>query len=225
MLMAERIQTIQEKIRGVAAGRKVEILAATKAQPADRVEELVKAGIHHLGVNYAQEGEQLKQQLKHLSCVWHFIGHIQSRKVKYLPPYTYVQSLDRIEIAQGLEKILSLQNKKIKCLVEVNIGQEVQKSGVALNQLESFLEKLSAFKFVEVSGLMAMPPLEADEKSRRGYFAQLRQRYEEFGKFLPFEFLSMGTSDDYLLAIAEGSNLVRLGTVLFGPRLKGKQQV
>lgn len=216
--IAENVARVRAQIQKLARGREVKILAAVKAQPLENIRALVAAGVTCLGNNYAQEGEALMRDLPDPRIEWHFIGHIQSRKAKYLPAYHCVQSLDRLEVAATLQKLLAASGHSLSCLVEVNIGGEAQKSGIAPTELPAFLKALQAYPALKVDGLMAMPPPTEVVEARRPYFAKMRLIFSELQKDFPLHQLSMGTSDDFGIAVEEGSTLVRLGTVLLGKR-------
>ncbi|NBX67420.1 MAG: YggS family pyridoxal phosphate-dependent enzyme [Proteobacteria bacterium] len=216
--IAENLEIIKKQISLVAKGRPIQLVGVTKHQPAEKVKEAIEAGLTALAVNYAQEGDELRLSIDNPSVQWHFIGHIQSRKVKYLTDYFCIQSIDRLEIAEDLNSRLEKVEKAIYALIEVNIGREPQKSGVLPERLSEFLDRASALPNLKVIGLMAMPPMLHPVEDRRIYFKEMFQLYQKFQPQYHFEVLSMGTSDDYLLAIQEGATMVRLGTCLFGKR-------
>lgn len=216
--VTENLNLIKDQISLVSKGRDIQIVAVTKHQPIEKVKEAINAGVTRLAVNYAQEGDELRLQINSEEIEWHFIGYIQSRKVKYLTDYQYIHSLDRLEVAEDLNHRLEKLNKAIYVLVEVNIGRETQKSGVLPERLEDFLDRVSALVNLKILGLMVMPPMLHPVEDRRVYFKEMAQLYQKFKPQYHFEVLSMGTSDDYLLAIQEGSTMVRLGTCLFGRR-------
>jgi len=195
----------------------VTLMGVTKFQPLEKITEAIESGLTHLGVNYVQEGEKLRNVIPEKELTWHFIGHIQSRKAKLLLDYDFIDSLDRLEVAADLNKRAQERGKTLKVLVEVNIGRENQKSGVLPEDLDNFCQSLSGFSQLKIAGLMAMPPA-LDPEQRRPFFKQMRSFYEKLGLLYPFETLSMGTSEDYSIALQEGANCVRLGTVLFGAR-------
>jgi pyridoxal phosphate enzyme (YggS family) len=204
MVLKENLEKIREQIGNTR------IVGVTKFQSLEKIREAVREGVLDLGVNYAQDGEKLREEFKGEKINWHFIGHVQSRKSKYLSHYDLVQSIDRLEVLKPLTEPISI-------LLEINIGRELTKSGVFEETLEAVLEQTKTYPNVRVRGLMVMPPpLEVEE--RRPYFKKTFQLYDKFTKTLGFDTLSMGTSDDYLVAVEEGSNMVRLGTALFGPR-------
>lgn len=219
-MIGENLETIKAQIqsKGVKLSS-IHLVGVTKFQPVEKVKEVLREGVKDLAVNYAQEGEALRKELSSLEPVrWHFIGHIQSRKMKYLPAYDLLQSLDRLDIAPSLNALLEGKKKKMEVLVEINIGEELGKSGISAEELPSFLEQIAAYPNLVVKGLMAMPPLGENPESGRRYFQQMRRLYEIYEKPSSFQYLSMGTSFDYLVAIDEGANMVRLGTCLFGER-------
>jgi PLP dependent protein len=216
-VVAQNLKQIQERV-SKAATHSVTILGVTKKQPSLRVREAVECGLTHLGNNYVQDGGVLRDDLKGKNVQWHFIGHIQSRKVKELTVYDCIESLDRLEIARLLNERMESAQKKMPVLVEINIGGEESKAGISPGDLPAFLTAIAKMPFLIPSGLMCLPPpLEPVEK-RIPYFDQLAELYRRFEKEYPFTTLSMGTSDDFEIALRHGSNHIRVGTVLFGPR-------
>lgn len=209
----ENYRTLMEKIASFGAA----CVAVTKHQPVQALESLVKWGHIDFGVNYVQQGEELRQVLVDPKLCWHYIGHIQSRKVRLLGGYNIVQSIDRMTVAEGLHILRPQQSLNV--LVEVNIGEEPQKSGILPNELDHFLNAVSALKNLRIRGLMAMPPFLQPPQNRVVFFRALRRLFERY-RSNEFSILSMGTSTDYQFALAEGSTMVRLGTALFGPRPK-----
>lgn len=214
----ERWLQIQKNIERVTQGqRTVRVIGAAKYQPERRIAEAIQCGLMDLGVNYAQDGEILREQFSALPVQWHFIGHIQSRKVKFLVNYDWIHSLDRIEIAEALNGKLRELNKSISVLIEVNIGNEEAKSGIAAEALEGFVDKLD-FSQIVIRGLMCMPPPLAPE-ARRAFFQKAHELFLRLGAGRNWDTLSMGTSEDYEVAIEEGATMVRLGSTLFGERV------
>jgi PLP dependent protein len=207
--MVENFLKIRDQLK-----KDVTIVGVAKKQPIERVTELVDAGLRVLANNYVQDGKVL--MAKFPSLEWHFIGHIQSRKAKELVNYHLVESLDRIEIARILNG--QLGTRKLPVLVEINIGGEAQKSGIPPETLPDFLTSLQTFPNLVVKGLMCMPPPLNPPANRRAFFKNMKSLYDEHASRESFEYLSMGTSDDYRIAVEEGSNMVRLGTALFGER-------
>ncbi len=197
---------------------RVQVLGACKAQPLERVEARIADGLNVLGVNYVQEGQALMKQLPQFKGEWHFIGAIQSRKAKELIGYKCVQSLDRLSVAEELNRRLRDENTAMSVLIEVNIGGENTKAGIAPEDLPDFLSRLSQLSYLKIEGLMGMPPPLQPVEERRPHFKKLRELFQQFGGNGRWRRLSMGTSEDYKIALEEGSTLIRLGTVLFGER-------
>ena len=209
-LRAERVAANLERVRGQIADAgadpdTVEILAATKYVPAEELPVLAEAGLSVVGENRAQD-LVAKAQAQPDRFTWDFIGHLQSRKVaQVLPHVRYIHS---VASDSALEQLARHGNESTEILVEVNVAKEPGKSGVAPADLPAFLERCP----VRVVGLMTMPPLAAQPEDSRAYFAALR----DLARTHDLPQLSMGTSQDYLVAVQEGATIVRLGTVLYG---------
>jgi pyridoxal phosphate enzyme (YggS family) len=205
----ELIRENLERVRaGIAeTGRdpdEIEILAAVKYLPAAALAALGDAGLWLLGENRAQE-LIAKTDAYPGQFTWDFIGHLQSRKVPLLlPRVRYIQS---VASDSALEQLRRHGTERTEVLVEVNVAGEPGKSGVAATELAAFLERCP----VSVAGLMTMPPLARDPEQNRPYFAALRELAHRHG----LEQLSMGTSQDYAVAVQEGATIVRLGTILY----------
>lgn len=205
-LVQANLERIREEISGAAQGRKVEILAAVKYVPADGLGLLAQAGLRLLGENRAQE-LIAKEQACRGEFTWDFIGQLQSRKVKVvLPVVRYIHS---VATDSALKQLSSHGTPDTRVLVEVNVADDQGKSGIEPSQLAGFIERCP----VTVVGLMTMPPLASSPEESRPYFAALRELAARHG----LSELSMGTSQDYLVAVEEGATIVRLGSVLYAP--------
>jgi PLP dependent protein len=205
--VARNLERVREKI--AAAGRdpcEVEILAATKYVAAEELPVLAQAGVRLVGENRAQD--LIAKATAHPGMfTWDFIGHLQSRKVAQVLPYVrYIQS---VASDSALEQLTRHGGPDTQILVEVNVAGEPGKSGLAPEDLPSFVERCP----VSVVGLMTMPPLASRPEESRPYFAALRQLAESHG----LRQLSMGTSQDYPVAVQEGATIVRLGSALYRP--------
>jgi uncharacterized pyridoxal phosphate-containing UPF0001 family protein len=200
------LERVREEIANTGrATDEVEILAAVKYLPGEELGALAEAGVRLLGENRAQDLEA-KAKAHPGMFTWDFIGHLQSRKVKQVLPFVrYIHSVASDSALSQLERHGS-PNTEI--LVEVNVAGEAGKSGIAPAELPVFLERSP----VSVVGLMTMPPLSARPEDSRPHFAALRGLAERHG----LRHLSMGTSQDYVVAVEEGATIVRLGTVLYG---------
>jgi PLP dependent protein len=202
-LDADTVRANLERIRE-QVGEGVEILAAVKYVPVEETEALVEAGVTLAGENRQQDlaarAERFGDRL-----TFDFIGHLQSRKVKQVLPH--VRLIHSVSTDSVLEQLGKHATPETEVLVEVNLSGEASKGGVAPDDLDAFMERCP----VTVSGLMTMPPLAEDPEASRPYFARLRELAQERG--LPR--LSMGTSQDYAVAVEEGATVVRIGTILY----------
>jgi uncharacterized pyridoxal phosphate-containing UPF0001 family protein len=197
---------VRDEIAQLAGDRDVEILAAVKYVPADELGVLAEAGVRLLGENRAQD-LIAKAEAHPGAFTWDFIGHLQSRKVKVVLPW--VRYIHSVATDSALRQLAQHGDAETRVFVEVNVAGEEGKSGIAPAELPGFLERCP----VTVVGLMTMPPLASDPEQSRPYFAALRELAERHGLYE----LSMGTSQDYLVAVQEGATIVRLGTSLYEP--------
>lgn len=209
-LSPDRVRANLERVRAeiAAAGRdpgRVEILAAVKYVGAEDLGALAEGGIELVGENRAQE-LVAKAKAAAGSFTWDFIGHLQSRKVRQVVPH--VRYIHSVQSDSVLDQLARHGTEHTQVLVEVNVAGESGKSGIAPDELPAFLERCP----VAVVGLMTMPPLASNPEHSRPHFAALRELATRHG----LEHLSMGTSQDYLVAVQEGATIVRLGTTLYG---------
>ena len=209
-LTAERVRANLQRVRAeiASAGRDpdgVEILAAVKYVPLEELGALAEAGVELLGENRAQD-LAAKADAYPGRFTWDFIGQLQSRKVRAVLPY--VRYIHSVASDSALAQLARHGTDETEVLVEVNIAAEPGKSGVAPSDLGAFLERCP----VRVVGLMTMPPLARDPEDSRPHFAALRELAERHG----LHHLSMGTTQDYRVAVEEGATIVRLGTILYG---------
>jgi hypothetical protein len=204
--VARNLGEVREEIALAAGGRDVRILAAVKYLDVSDLDALVAGGVAVAGENRAQELE-LKTRA-HPELEWHFIGHLQSRKVKQVLPL--VKWIHSVASDSALEQLHRHAPPATEVLVEVNIAREEGKSGVDPGELPAFLERASGGPFAVV-GLMTMPPLAADPEDSRRWFAALRELAAAHG----LSELSMGTTQDYVVAAQEGATIVRIGTRLY----------
>jgi pyridoxal phosphate enzyme (YggS family) len=199
----------------------VTLLAVSKTKPLEDLEEAYKAGMRDFGENKVQEMAK-KAENFHDDVRWHFIGHLQSNKVKYLVENVYlIHSLSSISLLNEIEKSFGKANKIANTLIQINIGREESKSGILEENLYELIEAIEKCKFVSVKGIMVIIPI-GDEESNREYFRKTRKIFDELKekeyKNISMNILSMGMTHDFMTAIEEGSNLVRVGTGIFGER-------
>jgi PLP dependent protein len=195
----------------------VKIVAVTKYVSDERAKEALESGIIHIGENRAEEGVR-KWHVLSGRGTWHFIGTLQSRKVKdIIHIFDYIHSLDRLSLANEIQK---RARKTIKCFIQVNVSKEISKHGIDPSELTHFVSELGQFPLIEIVGLMTMAPNEDNPEATRVYFRKLSQLQKEVQALkLPYaqcNELSMGMSNDYHIAIEEGATYVRLGTSLVG---------
>jgi pyridoxal phosphate enzyme (YggS family) len=225
--LTENLNSIQQKIRA-ACGRvgrapeSVTLLAVSKTHPPETIREMADCGQLLFGENKIQEAKA-KIPLCPGKCRWHFIGHLQSNKVRdAVELFQMIQGVDSLALAREISRRCEQAARRMPILLEVNVAGEASKFGYKPEQLLTELKELNALPKIEIHGLMAIPPYTTDAEKARPYFKRLRElklRCEEMlGAPLPH--LSMGMSGDFEVAIEEGATLVRIGTALFGPRRK-----
>mgnify|MGYP001084844177 CR=1 FL=1 len=200
----------------------VRLLAVSKTHPAEAVQEAVAAGQLLFGENYVQEFLAKAEAVK-APVQWHFIGHLQSNKVKYLPEkVSLIHSVDRLSLAEEISLQWGKRGLTADILVEVNLGGEASKSGVTETELVLLLRQLATLPHLAVRGLMTLPPWLDDPEAVRPYFRRLHDLARQVDSLaLPgvtMHELSMGMSHDFAVAIEEGATLVRIGTAIFGQR-------
>lgn len=220
-------QVIMNKIGAAAAkcGRnpkEIKLLAAAKAQDAGKVRAAIEAGVDLIGENYVQEAREKKSGMKE-TIEWHMIGRLQRNKARAaVEVFDLIQSLDSFNLAKTLDKEGEKRGKKVRAFVEVNLGGEATKSGVAWADVRELLEAVGGLSYLSVEGLMAVPPFREDPEEIRPYFRALQELREELQAIkipnVALSQLSMGMTHDYPIAIEEGATMVRIGTALFGPR-------
>jgi PLP dependent protein len=209
--LGERIADVRARIARAAGGRAVKLVAVTKTHPVERVREAAAAGLDVLGENYVQELLAKRAALADLRIEWHFIGHLQRNKAKdVVGKVALVHGVDSLALAEALARRATSPQD---ILIEVNLGGEASKAGVAPADLPALLAALAPLDGVRCRGLMAIPP----PGEGRRHFRALAALARDHG--LPE--LSMGMSDDFEEAIREGATIVRVGTALFGPREVG----
>lgn len=227
MSIAENYFRVMDNISTacIEAGRRpedVKLIAVTKYVDTQRIAEAVAAGARRVGENRVQEYRDKQSFFKSNGLDVHLIGQLQTNKVKYVVGNgVLIQSLDRIELAKEISRIASNKGVIQDTLVEVNIGGEAQKGGIAPEGLIPFLELVSAMPSISVKGLMCVPPAVGQDEAR-AYFAAMRRLFEDIrGMNIPnvdMLELSMGMSGDYKAAVLEGATMVRVGTGIFGAR-------
>jgi pyridoxal phosphate enzyme (YggS family) len=200
----------------------VRLLAAAKSRTPDEVKEAVAAGIGIIGENYIQEAESARRAIG-TGIEWHFIGHLQKNKVKKaVELFDMIETVDSVDLAREIDRRCSQVGKTMPVLIEINSGRESQKSGVFPEKAEALIKEIASLENIRVMGLMTMGPFTADPEDLRPYFMATRHLFERIKTLnipgVTMEYLSMGMTDSYRVAVEEGANLVRIGSKIFGPR-------
>lgn len=213
------LERVRERVARAAerAGRlatDVLLVGVSKTVDVARIRQAIDAGVPALGENRVQEARRKVAEIGR-PVPWHLVGHLQTNKVRdALELFDVIHSLDRVELARELDKRARARGHAVDVLVEVNVGGEASKGGVAPDRLGELLESVAALPHVSVRGLMAIPPEAKDPDATRVWFRALRKLGEHHG----LTGLSMGMSGDFEVAIEEGATIVRVGTAIFGPR-------
>jgi pyridoxal phosphate enzyme (YggS family) len=200
----------------------VELVAAAKTRTAAEVLAAVEAGIKIVGQNYVQETEAIYPAIGK-KARWHFIGHLQKNKVKKaVKLFDMIETVDSVELAQEIDKRCAATGKVMPVLVEVNSGQEPQKAGVLPEKAEELIKAIARLANIKVMGLMTMGPRFGNPEDSRPYFVITKKIFERIKALkipnVEMKYLSMGMTNSYPVALEEGANLVRIGTLIFGER-------
>ena len=224
-IIKNNLEIINKKIKKAAlrADRnpeEIKLVAVTKTATIEQIEEAIKAGVKIIGESKVQEAKE-KYQIITADIEWHLVGRLQTNKVKYaVEIFDCIHSIDSIKLAKEIDK-RSLQFGKItNVLVEVTVSGEETKCGIKPEEVETFLKEISKFSRIRVRGLMTIAPIVEDKEEVRPYFRKLRELSKEIKskniKNVRMDYLSMGMSEDFEIAIEEGANMVRIGRGIFG---------
>ena len=203
----------------------VSLLAAAKTRTAEEISEAIKSGVTILGENYLQDAINVFYDVKE-NAEWHFIGHLQRNKVKKaVEIFDMIESVDSLRLAKEINRHCNAKNKVMPILIEVNSGEENQKTGVAPGDLIEVIKEISALESIKVMGLMTMGPRFGDPEDSRHYFKKTRELFDQIKDLslpdIEMKYLSMGMTNSYKVALEEGANVVRIGTKIFGEREVG----
>ena len=221
----ERLTIVQARVGAAAykAGRDastIRLVLASKTQPSEAIRAAANAGARDFGENYVQEAIAKRAELSDLTDIrWHLIGHLQTNKVKVAASgFALIHSVDSVRLAEALAR--AQPSPRVHALIEVNLGGEASKTGVAPDGVAAILD--AARDKLEIDGLMTIPPPAASAEAARPYFAQLRELRDRLATQSGYALseLSMGMSDDFEVAIEEGATIVRIGRAVFGERPK-----
>jgi len=224
-IIKNNLEIINEKIKKAAlkASRnpeEIKLVAVTKTATIEQIKEAISAGVEIIGENRVQEAKE-KYQILTADIEWHLVGHLQTNKAKYaIEIFDLIHSVDGIKLAKEIDR-RSLQFGMItNVLVEVNISGEETKYGIKPEEVEPFLKEISEFSRIRVRGLMTIAPIVEDKEEVRPYFRKLRELSKEIKKKniknVRMDYLSMGMTEDFEVAVEEGANIVRIGRGIFG---------
>lgn len=200
----------------------INLVVVTKTIDVDKINHVYEKGFHSFGENRVQELNSKYSQFNE-EINWHLIGHLQRNKVKdIIDKVQLIHSVDSIRLMKEINKQASKINRKMPILVQTNVAEEESKFGIKIDEIEDFIEKATQYENILVKGLMTIAPYEEDAEKIRPVFTKLKEVYDTIKKKedanIEMEYLSMGMTNDYVVAIEEGSNMVRIGTGIFGKR-------
>ena len=200
----------------------VKLVAAAKTRTPDEIQKAIDAGVNIIGQNYVQEAQNAFRIIGN-RAKWHFIGHLQKNKVKKaIEIFDMIETVDSLGLAAELNKRCLTKGISMPILIEVNSGRESQKFGVLPEETENFIRQIASFEGIKVQGLMTMGPMFGDPEDARPYFQETGRTYEHMKSLdipnVEMKYLSMGMTNSFRVAIEEGANIVRIGTLIFGPR-------
>ena len=218
-------KTIAENVKTLLAELPsgVELVAAAKTRTPEEILAATEAGVRAVGENYVQEAAAAVAAVGR-NVRWHFIGHLQSNKVKKaVEIFDLIETVDSVELAAEIDKRAAALGKVMPVLVEINSGHEPQKAGILPGEAESLVREIAPFKNIRVEGLMTMGPFEGNPEDARPYFRETKRVFEDLKALsiagIEMHRLSMGMTNSFRVAVEEGATMVRIGTLIFGPRL------
>ncbi|MBA3769428.1 MAG: YggS family pyridoxal phosphate-dependent enzyme [Blastocatellia bacterium] len=224
MSVDENLRRVRERLSEAAtrAGRDpagITLIAVSKMHTVEAIRAAIDAGVNTFGENKVQEADGKIAELGRETAKWHLIGHLQSNKArKAVQLFDVIESLDSLELAQRLERICIEEDRdRLDVFIQVDLGDEDTKSGIPQNDLPPLIDFLDGCERLKLAGLMTLPPFFDDAEDARPFFLRLRKMRDEL---VPNAALSMGMSNDFEVAIEEGSTHVRVGTAIFGSRVK-----
>lgn len=213
-------KAVKEILNELPSG--ISLVAAAKTRTPEEIMKAVEAGIEIVGENYVQEAEQARQIVGD-RVKWHMIGHLQKNKVKKaVKIFDMIETVDSIKLCRAIDKACADINKIMPVLVEINSGEEDQKAGVIPDLAVSLIKEMCSFKNIKIKGLMTMGPFSGNPEDSRPYFIKTKKLFDSIKQEniigVEMEYLSMGMSNSYKVALEEGANLIRIGTRIFGER-------
>jgi len=229
MDIKENIDGILNRVKASAirSGRKPEditVIAVSKTVDSDRAKEAIEAGLENLGENKVQEFINKYEQLSNLNIKWHMIGHLQKNKVKYIiDKAELIHSVENLDLAKEIDKRAKQHQIVSNVLIELNIGEEDSKFGLNAENVFDFVKDMEQFENIKILGIMTVAPYCEEPEDIRWLFKKMKEIFDSISKMelknTNMKYLSMGMTNDFEVAIEEGSNIVRIGTAIFGARI------
>ena len=222
--MKEDYQNILSKIDSdigrTSIDKTVRLIIVSKSQPISSIRELIKSGYHIYGENYLDEAIKKIEEIDNNNLEWHFIGRIQSNKIKKIAKYfNWVQTISSEKHARLLNEECQKLEKKLNICVQINIDNEESKAGITINEIDKFLNNISKYEYLSLRGIMAIPSKLNALKENVNSYNILKLKYDKLSnKYKNIDTLSLGMSNDYKLALSKGSNMIRIGSLIFGER-------
>lgn len=218
------MQTIEQKVKKILNELPpgVKLVAAAKTRTPEVIQEAIDAGVNIIGQNYVQEAQAAYRIIGN-RAMWHFIGHLQKNKAKKaIEIFDMIETVDSLGLAEELDKRCRARGKLMPILIEINSGKEPQKFGVSSEDAEDVIRQISHFEGIKIQGLMTMGPMFGNPEDARPYFKETKRTFESVKNLeipnVEMKHLSMGMTNSFRVAIEEGANIVRIGTLIFGPR-------
>jgi pyridoxal phosphate enzyme (YggS family) len=215
---------IEENVKKILAELPdgVKLVAAAKTRAPEEILRAADAGVRIIGENYVQEAQRAYEIVGH-RVKWHFIGHLQRNKVKKaVQVFDMIETLDSLDLAEEIDKHSANEGKIMPVLIEINSGREPQKFGITPEKATIFIQQAAGFKNIKIKGLMTMGPAFGDPENARPIFIETKNLFDRIKSLeipgVEMQYLSMGMTNSYLVAIEEGANIIRIGTKIFGPR-------
>ena len=214
------LSRIDSDIGRTSIDKTVRLIIVSKSQPISSIRELIKSGYHIYGENYLDEAIKKIEEIDDNNLEWHFIGRIQSNKIKKIAKYfNWVQTISSEKHARLLNEECQKLEKKLNICVQINIDNEESKAGIMINEIDEFLNNISKYEYLSLRGIMAIPSKLNALKENVNSYNILKLKYDKLSnKYKNIDTLSLGMSNDYKLALSKGSNMIRIGSLIFGER-------
>ena len=214
------LSKIDSDIEKISIDKTTKLIIVSKSQPISSIRELIKSGYHIYGENYLDEAIKKIEEIDDNNLEWHFIGRIQSNKIKKIAKYfNWVQTISSEKHARLLNEECQKLEKKLNIFVQINIDNEESKAGIMINEIDEFLNNISKYEYLSLRGIMAIPSKLNALKENVNSYNILKLKYDKLSnKYNNIDTLSLGMSNDYKLALSKGSNMIRIGSLIFGER-------